>query len=462
MNLDPPKQLTVLSLNCWGLYVVSKKRKFRLEAIADKISQEDYDLVALQEVWMPSDVELIQQKTQSTLPFAKHFYSGALGSGLVILSRFPILSSSYLQFSLAGRPFKIFQGDFYVGKGLGSVCIDHPDIGLVDVYTTHLQASYGQKDDYEAQRITECWQIAQAVRNSAAQGRHVILAGDFNSIPTSHCYCLLKEHGFMTDSWLEMHQDIEDSQARFEQDQLSISECIQHFGITCDSPVNTWTKHLLKQEPRAKDIGDRLDYIFYRRSPQLVCLQSSVVLHEYIPNTDISFSDHFGVRSVFKISTEATSALNSHYAPTATQLARPTNTELTSQHLRSMLMLIQAELSKAVSTRYACLFGSSVLLLMTFLCWTGQIVLTFQHPVYHALLGLYMIFSAAGIVVFFIVGFVFGKTEERLLLEYKEDMTIYLNQLTPHLDPQPSSSSVSLLSPTSSISSSDGLVIKPY
>ena len=97
----------------------------------------------------------------------------------------------------------------------------------------------------------------------------------------------------MTDSWLEMHQDIEDSQARFEQDQLSISECIQHFGITCDSPVNTWTKHLLKQEPRAKDIGDRLDYIFYRRSPQLVCLQSSVVLHEYIPNTDIIFSDHF-------------------------------------------------------------------------------------------------------------------------------------------------------------------------
>ena len=127
-----------------------------------------------------------------------------------------------------------------------------------------------------------------------------------------------------------------------------------------------------------------------------------------------------------------------------------------------MLMLIQAELSKAVSTRYACLFGSSVLLLMTFLCWTGQIVLTFQHPVYHALLGLCMILSTVGIVVFFIVGFVFGKTEERLLLEYKEDMTIYLNQLTPHLDPEPSSSSVSLLSPTSSISSSDGLVIKPY
>ncbi|KAI8378523.1 Endonuclease/exonuclease/phosphatase [Blakeslea trispora] len=464
MNIDSPRQLTVLSLNCWGLYVVSKQRRFRLEAIADKISQEDYDLVALQEVWMPSDFEMIRERTQAALPFAKHFYSGALGSGLVLLSRFPILSSSYVQFSLAGRPFKIFQGDFYVGKGLGSICIEHPDIGLMDVYTTHLQAAYGQQDDYEAQRITECWQIAQAVRQSAAQGRHVILAGDFNSIPTSHCYRLLSDHGFMTDSWLEMHQEtIEDSQARFEEHQLSVSDCIQQFGITCDSPVNTWSHHLLSQEPYAKDIGDRLDYIFYRRSPQLVCLQSSVVLHEYIPNTNLSFSDHFGVRSVFKISTEATSALNSHYAPTATQLTRPTTTDLTSTHVRSMLKLIKKELVKAISSRHAFLFWSIVCVLMAFVGWMAQIILAFQHghPVIYAVLGLWIMFSAAWAMVFFIVGFVFGKTEERLLLAYQEDMTLCLDQLASPIDLPPSSSNVSLLSHPSTLSSSEGLVIKP-
>jgi hypothetical protein len=54
------------------------------------------------------------------------------------MSRFPILSSTYLKFTLAGKPLKIFQGDYYVGKGAGVVCIDHPDIGLVDVYTTHV------------------------------------------------------------------------------------------------------------------------------------------------------------------------------------------------------------------------------------------------------------------------------------------------------------------------------------
>lgn len=54
------------------------------------------------------------------------------------MSRFPILSSAYLKFTLAGKPLKIFQGDYYVGKGCGSVCIDHPHIGLVDVFTTHV------------------------------------------------------------------------------------------------------------------------------------------------------------------------------------------------------------------------------------------------------------------------------------------------------------------------------------
>lgn len=33
---------------------------------------------------------------------------------------------------------KVFQGDFYVGKGCGSVCIDQPEIGLIDIYTTHV------------------------------------------------------------------------------------------------------------------------------------------------------------------------------------------------------------------------------------------------------------------------------------------------------------------------------------
>lgn len=66
------------------------------------------------------------------------YISGALGSGLAILSRYPIVSTSYFRYTLAGRPLKVFHGDFYVGKGCASACIDHPDAGLIEVFTTHV------------------------------------------------------------------------------------------------------------------------------------------------------------------------------------------------------------------------------------------------------------------------------------------------------------------------------------
>lgn len=39
---------------------------------------------------------------------------------------------------MAGRPLMILEGDYYVGKACGSVTIDHPDIGLIDVFTSHV------------------------------------------------------------------------------------------------------------------------------------------------------------------------------------------------------------------------------------------------------------------------------------------------------------------------------------
>lgn len=101
--------------------------------------------------------------------------SGALGSGLVILTKFSIISTSYHRFALNGWPLKILHGDYYVGKGVGSALIDHPTLGLLEIFNTHLHAGYGPKDRYKAHRATECWQLASLLRNSAALQRHIIL-----------------------------------------------------------------------------------------------------------------------------------------------------------------------------------------------------------------------------------------------------------------------------------------------
>ncbi|KAI9484655.1 Endonuclease/exonuclease/phosphatase [Zychaea mexicana] len=453
-------ELSVLTLNCWGLKIVSKKRRFRLKAIADAISTAEYDIVTLQEIWMWEDFDYLKQQTQSTLPYAKCFYSGALGSGLAILSRFPIVSTSYFRYSLAGRPLKVLHGDFYVGKGCGSACIEHPDLGVLEVFTTHLHAGYGNSDEYEGHRVSESWELAHLLRASAAQGRHVIATGDFNSIPTSYNYQLLKAHAFMTDSWLEIHQD---ALTQNEGDGPT-HDMVQQLGITCDSPMNTWTKReKLKQQPYSKTLGDRLDYIFYRKSTQLECLRSSVVMTEHIPGTQMSYSDHFGVLSTFAVYSDVPAMTTTTAAdmPDTAQLGRPTYTwiepsmleqilelfrrdEIATRRTANLLLALFVFLVIAVIAVYATVIALPVSLRIN---EQGSLI----TAVVNTLGGLCVVAMAAFATICFIVGFVFGHTEQRALKQFALEVDTLLEGMkqqqhggarrVPQKNPSPASSS---------------------
>jgi len=140
-----------------GLKYVAKNRKERIRAISEQLATTDYDLVALQELWVFADYELVRSKLAKTLPFAKFFYrcgslastcriqnlmflvlSGALGSGLALFSRFPIVTASIHPYSLNGSPLDVGGGDWFVGKSAASIVITHPVLGKVEVYNTHV------------------------------------------------------------------------------------------------------------------------------------------------------------------------------------------------------------------------------------------------------------------------------------------------------------------------------------
>ncbi|CAO3681168.1 unnamed protein product [Umbelopsis ramanniana] len=413
--------LSVLSLNCWGLFMVSKEREFRLHAIADYIASNNYDVVALQEVWMWSDFEYLKRVAANKYPSIEFFYSGALGSGLAILSKFPIIEQSYFRYALSGRPLKVFHGDFYVGKGCGSVCINHPEAGLIDIYTTHLHAGYGRRKEYEGHRITEAWELTKLFRSSAASGRHVIALGDFNAIPSSYPYRLIMDHGKMSDSWQEVNGPKIPSSPEIEQ--LTPEAAIHVLGVTCDSPLNTWSKHFLKKSAHKKKYGDRLDYIFYERSPQLQCVQSNVVLSETIPGTEKSYSDHFGVCSIFKISPKVTReavSSNSQYSNLTKDtldgiLATLRSDQYHSKRTEKFLLRLLAITLITIIVLFSIIValptslrlndrGDIVIILVTVF---GQILL---------------IASALIAPVALIVGFVFGHTEQRALLQFIKEL----------------------------------------
>lgn len=67
--------------------------------------------------------------------------SGALGSGLAIFTRYPLISAMALPYSLSGTPQKFVDGDFFVNKAAANVVILHPLLGEVEIWNTHVSGS---------------------------------------------------------------------------------------------------------------------------------------------------------------------------------------------------------------------------------------------------------------------------------------------------------------------------------
>ncbi|KAK4521129.1 uncharacterized protein ATC70_013073 [Mucor velutinosus] len=368
--------LNVLSFNCWGLVVVAKHREFRLRAIATALQHQNCDIITLQEVWVQKDFEYIQEAVKQTLPYTKYFYSGALGSGLAILSRFPIISTSYHRYALNGKPLKFWHGDYYVGKGVGSALVDHPAIGLLEVFNTHLHAGYGPKAQYTAHRATECWQLANILRQSAAMGRQIVMSGDFNSVPSSFNYRLIRDHGFMSDSWLQLHGEPDATQ--FDMDNITEDAYTQYFGFTCNSPYNTFSRYYDHGDSTnaKKLLGKRLDYIFYRHSPQLTCIESKVVLTGLVPDSSMSYSDHFGVVSVFSTTPSPhAQQQEKEMAPIPSLLCHPNYTHLQPSIVQEILDELRQDRDKAKEHAHTLLYAFALCVLLQIVFYILIVVL---------------------------------------------------------------------------------------
>lgn len=89
--------LSVLTLNIWGIPIISKDKEVRVRSkkivygnfvydnwyfslifpdIADKLAQSDYDIISLQEVWSEYDYKRIKERISVQFPFSHYFYSG--------------------------------------------------------------------------------------------------------------------------------------------------------------------------------------------------------------------------------------------------------------------------------------------------------------------------------------------------------------------------------------------------
>ena len=132
---------------------------------------------------------------------------------------------------------------------------------------------------------------------------------------------IIQSHAGLSDAWTASHDS-----SLFPTDAVfNPQHAIRDFGITCDSPLNTYSAGKSLSAIAKRWQGKRLDYIFYR-SPSssstsshpfeaqpwsLVCSNSKVVFTGLVPGQSFSYSDHFGIEAVFDIRQTRPSSANS-------------------------------------------------------------------------------------------------------------------------------------------------------
>ncbi|KAF9126110.1 phospholipase C type enzyme [Mortierella sp. 14UC] len=374
----PPSEvrLSVLTLNCWGL-LLPNHRQHRMRTIGQHMLEASpgYDIVGLQEVWAPQDFLLIREIVKDVLPFSKLWTSGLFGSGLATFSKYPIVSSSLTRFSLNGDPWPVWQGDWYDGKSCGSVVVAHPLAGEIEVFNTHL--------------------------------------GDFNSPPRSLAVGLLTHYGRLTDSWDSLHPLPRGPLPR----NLTPAQGVALLGITCDTPLNSWTSESTWVNEISRDpIGERLDYIFYNASSEFKCLQSDVVLREKVPGVGgpdapwINMSDHYAVHSVFSV--KAIDSMSPRLLPSSVMPSlnnKSSNTHGVTELLEQALSILQQHLQRAQLKSTRMMYVVSPLLLLTTVgLMIGSFWIDFEPRWTLLLVTMGVSVLTIGWVVSFCYGFFYG------------------------------------------------------
>lgn len=279
---DEITELSVFTLNCWGMKFISKHRRERIEAIGKYLARGDHDIVLLQEVWVDSDYETIRQAVETTLPSAHYFLNGIGGSGTCIFSRTFIQDATFHEFALNGYPQKLWHGDWFVGKGLGVCQIDFKGFNI-HIYTSHYHAEYDAGNDiYLGHRVIHALESASWIKLTSSAADLTIYAGDFNTEPTSVAYKLLRHTTPLEDCWAEAHGGPESG------------------GQTSETPTNTFTTaSALKTCPQ----GKRIDFVMYRTGPKTLAKtkKCELPLPQVVPNHGFSFSDHEGLSATLRL-----------------------------------------------------------------------------------------------------------------------------------------------------------------
>ena len=190
--LAGPVTLKIVTYNIQDILIVGHDRAKRMRALGKTLSELDPDIVGFQEAFVTRDRNiLIDSLAQSRLKFHKYFPSRAVGSGLLISSAYPIQETSFHCYAASNPWYKIWEGDWWAGKGAALTRIELPDgKGYIHIFNTHAQAGY-KNPAYDKIRFRQMNELADFMNSSRIEAIPAFLVGDLNCGEKSEEYKLV-------------------------------------------------------------------------------------------------------------------------------------------------------------------------------------------------------------------------------------------------------------------------------
>lgn len=195
----PDLRLRVVTFNVWGIPFASTHRKERLAAVGPAVARLKPDVVAFQEAWYGGDrTAIVRVLKDAGLAHHRYFRSGVMGSGLLVVSRYPIKEARFDAYRLSGKPHRLRHLDWYGGKGFAIVTLDTPR-GEVNILNTHLHSSYGS-GEYDQIKYGQILQLIEGLPDGS---RPLIVLGDLNLRSGDAAMRILRARGRLRDAGKE-------------------------------------------------------------------------------------------------------------------------------------------------------------------------------------------------------------------------------------------------------------------
>ncbi|KAH9584321.1 Endonuclease/exonuclease/phosphatase [Trypanosoma melophagium] len=284
--------ITVLTYNLWGIFN-SKHRTERMAHFATKVTQ--YDVILLQELFSLSDYEIIIQSLPEEVlatRYIRRFPTAFYGSGIAVISRFPIKSTLFFTFPLQGYPERVFHGDYYANKGAALIRIKVPcgpnkekeftegsnDVLYKEValYSTHLVAMYQKTarlrdwrhELYLPIRLSQAVSFANFIAETSRPNDCVVIGGDFNatqrSLEVQTMLILLRQRGF---KFRPVLPSVNVYNACMQSNEQGIHASMLTFSDA--NMFNTTAEGWLVQ---GGDVPCQIDHIFYTSNTLRLCV----------------------------------------------------------------------------------------------------------------------------------------------------------------------------------------------